>query len=184
MLAANVCSAEFIASLKHSSLFRVHEGQRPRRRRCCRATSRPWAWGCRSATIRRPASSRRLPKRRPIVPDAMQIHSMLLRSMQQAIYTPINSGHFGLAYRPTRTSRARFAATRTCWCTASSRPCCSARNTTCRSPNWRARRCIPARSGLRPLPRRMANRVSSKPPRCRPGKMAGSHWQRQRAPGR
>jgi ribonuclease R len=31
-------------------------------------------------------------------PDAQQIHSMLLRSMQQAIYTPINSGHFGLAY--------------------------------------------------------------------------------------
>ena len=31
-------------------------------------------------------------------PDAMQIHSMLLRSMQQAIYTPLNSGHFGLAY--------------------------------------------------------------------------------------
>jgi ribonuclease R len=31
-------------------------------------------------------------------PDAQQIHSMLLRSMQQAIYTPLNSGHFGLAY--------------------------------------------------------------------------------------
>ena len=31
-------------------------------------------------------------------PDAQQIHTMLLRSMQQAIYTPINSGHFGLAY--------------------------------------------------------------------------------------
>ena len=31
-------------------------------------------------------------------PDAQQIHSMLLRSMQQAIYTPTNSGHFGLAY--------------------------------------------------------------------------------------
>ncbi|UUZ68515.1 RNB domain-containing ribonuclease [Polaromonas sp. P2-4] len=31
-------------------------------------------------------------------PDAQQIHSMLLRSMQQAIYTPMNDGHFGLAY--------------------------------------------------------------------------------------
>jgi ribonuclease R len=31
-------------------------------------------------------------------PDAQQIHSMLLRSMQQAIYTPANSGHFGLAF--------------------------------------------------------------------------------------
>jgi ribonuclease R len=31
-------------------------------------------------------------------PDAQQIHSMLLRSMQQAIYTPVNNGHFGLAF--------------------------------------------------------------------------------------
>jgi ribonuclease R len=31
-------------------------------------------------------------------PDSTQIHTMLLRSMQQAIYSPINSGHFGLAY--------------------------------------------------------------------------------------
>src|SRR5207344_3162370 len=29
---------------------------------------------------------------------AQQIHTMLLRSMQQAIYTATNSGHFGLAY--------------------------------------------------------------------------------------
>jgi ribonuclease R len=31
-------------------------------------------------------------------PDALQIHTMLLRSMQQAIYTATNAGHFGLAY--------------------------------------------------------------------------------------
>jgi len=30
--------------------------------------------------------------------DAQQIHMMLLRSMQQAIYTATNSGHFGLAF--------------------------------------------------------------------------------------
>jgi hypothetical protein len=31
-------------------------------------------------------------------PDAVQIHTMLLRSMQQAIYTATNAGHFGLAF--------------------------------------------------------------------------------------
>ena len=31
-------------------------------------------------------------------PDALQIHTLLLRSMQQAVYTVHNSGHFGLAY--------------------------------------------------------------------------------------
>jgi ribonuclease R len=31
-------------------------------------------------------------------PDAQQVHSMLLRSMSQAIYTPTNGGHFGLAF--------------------------------------------------------------------------------------
>ena len=31
-------------------------------------------------------------------PEAQQIHMMLLRSMSQAIYTPNNEGHFGLAF--------------------------------------------------------------------------------------
>jgi ribonuclease R len=31
-------------------------------------------------------------------PESQQIHTMLLRSMQQAIYTPVNNGHFGLAF--------------------------------------------------------------------------------------
>ncbi|HSC63884.1 MAG TPA: RNB domain-containing ribonuclease, partial [Caldimonas sp.] len=31
-------------------------------------------------------------------PDALQIHTMLLRSMQQAIYSGTKAGHFGLAY--------------------------------------------------------------------------------------
>ncbi|MDE2121638.1 MAG: RNB domain-containing ribonuclease, partial [Betaproteobacteria bacterium] len=31
-------------------------------------------------------------------PDAQQINTLMLRSMQQAIYSPHNSGHFGLAY--------------------------------------------------------------------------------------
>jgi ribonuclease R len=45
-----------------------------------------------------PAEFQRIAEATKERPDAQQIHTMLLRSMQQAIYTPINSGHFGLAY--------------------------------------------------------------------------------------
>ncbi|MDI7066645.1 RNB domain-containing ribonuclease, partial [Klebsiella pneumoniae] len=31
-------------------------------------------------------------------PDAQMLQTMLLRSMQQAVYSPDNIGHFGLAY--------------------------------------------------------------------------------------
>ena len=31
-------------------------------------------------------------------PDAPMLQTMLLRSMQQAVYSPDNIGHFGLAY--------------------------------------------------------------------------------------
>jgi ribonuclease R len=44
MLAANVCSADFIAAGQAPGLYRVHEGPTPEKRRSCAATSRPWAW--------------------------------------------------------------------------------------------------------------------------------------------
>jgi ribonuclease R len=117
MLAANVCSADFIEQGGQPGLFRVHEGPTLKSRKSCATISRPWRWACRSATTpspRVPGHCRGHQDR----PDAQQIHTMLLRSMQQAIYTPINSGHFGWPLRPTPTSPARFAATQTCWCTA------------------------------------------------------------------
>ncbi len=98
MLAANVCSAEFIATHKHAALYRVHEGPTPEKRAILQAYLRGLGLGLSIGDDPRPAEFQAVAQATKDRPDAQQIHSMLLRSMQQAIYTPINSGHFGLAY--------------------------------------------------------------------------------------
>ena len=61
--------------------------------------------------------------------DAPALHTVLLRSLPQAIYTPHNAGHFGWPTTTTRTSRRRSAVTRICWCTVVSKPCWQAKST-------------------------------------------------------
>ncbi|ABM94941.1 ribonuclease R [Methylibium petroleiphilum] len=98
MLAANVCSADFIASHKHASLYRVHEGPTPEKRAILQTYLRALGLGLSIGDDPRPGEFQAIAQATKDRPDATQIHSMLLRSMQQAIYTPTNSGHFGLAY--------------------------------------------------------------------------------------
>ena len=98
MLAANVCSADFIASSKHIGLFRVHEGPTPEKKDMLRNYLKALGLGMTISDEPQPGEFQKIAVATKDRPDAMQIHSMLLRSMQQAIYTPINSGHFGLAY--------------------------------------------------------------------------------------
>jgi len=98
MLAANVCSADFIASSKHVGLFRVHEGPTPEKKDMLRNYLKAAGIGMTISDDPTPGEFQQIAQATKDRPDAQQIHSMLLRSMQQAIYTPINSGHFGLAY--------------------------------------------------------------------------------------
>jgi ribonuclease R len=98
MLAANVCSADFIASSKHVGLFRVHEGPTPEKKDMLRNYLKAAGIGMTISDDPSPGEFQQIAQATKDRPDAQQIHSMLLRSMQQAIYTPINSGHFGLAY--------------------------------------------------------------------------------------
>jgi ribonuclease R len=98
MLAANVCSADFISQSKHPGLFRVHEGPTPEKKDILRNYLKAVGVGLSISDDPTPAEFQRIAEATKDRPDAQQIHSMLLRSMQQAIYTPINSGHFGLAY--------------------------------------------------------------------------------------
>ncbi|CAM8651784.1 VacB Exoribonuclease R [Comamonadaceae bacterium] len=98
MLAANVCSADFIAQNKHQGLFRVHEGPTPEKQEMLRNYLKVSGIGMTISDKPAPGEFQAIAEATKDRPDAQQIHSMLLRSMSQAIYTPINSGHFGLAF--------------------------------------------------------------------------------------
>ncbi|PZP36439.1 MAG: ribonuclease R [Roseateles depolymerans] len=98
MLAANVCAADFIQVNKHPSLYRVHEGPTPEKRTALQAYLRSLGVGAGLSDDPTPREYQQLAAATKDRVDAVQIHAMLLRSMQQAIYTGTNSGHFGLAY--------------------------------------------------------------------------------------
>ncbi len=98
MLAANACSAEFILGAKHPSLFRVHEGPTPEKRQALQDQLRALGVGLSVSDDPTPGEMQAIANAVRDRPDASQIHMLLLRSMQQAIYTPINAGHFGLAF--------------------------------------------------------------------------------------
>jgi ribonuclease R len=98
MLAANVCSADFILQSKHPGLYRVHEGPTPEKKEILRSYLKATGVGLSISDDPSPSEFQAIAAATRERPDAQQIHSMLLRSMQQAIYTPTNSGHFGLAF--------------------------------------------------------------------------------------
>lgn len=98
MLAANVCSADFIQESRHPGLYRVHEGPTPEKKDLLRNYLKAIGVPLTISEDPMPGEFQKIAEATKERPDAQQIHTMLLRSMSQAIYTPINSGHFGLAY--------------------------------------------------------------------------------------
>jgi ribonuclease R len=98
MLAANVCSADFIERSKQPGLFRVHEGPTPEKQEMLRNYLKVMGVPKTISERPTPGEFQQIAQATKERPDAQQIHTMLLRSMQQAIYTPFNSGHFGLAF--------------------------------------------------------------------------------------
>ncbi|MGB2047657.1 MAG: RNB domain-containing ribonuclease, partial [Psychrobacter celer] len=97
MLLANTCAANF--ALKHELpvLYRNHD--RPDSEKSMRIHEYAKNFGL-SFPEESPtqADYQRIIEATKDRPDAISIHSMLLRSMMQANYAPDNIGHFGLAY--------------------------------------------------------------------------------------
>jgi len=98
MLAANVCSADFLQERKHTGLYRVHEGPPPEKQDILRNYLKAMGVTQTISENPHPSEFQRIAEATKDRPESQQIHTMLLRSMQQAIYTPVNQGHFGLAF--------------------------------------------------------------------------------------
>jgi ribonuclease R len=98
MLAANVCAADFLARSKHAGLYRIHEGPTPEKLAMLREFLRTVGLSLGGGESPAPADYAELGRSIRARPDAALLQTMLLRSMQQAVYSPDNVGHFGLAY--------------------------------------------------------------------------------------
>lgn len=98
MLIANVATARFLSHHKMPVLYRVHEG--PSNERLERLQDFLRGVGLRLTGGDSPTSQdyAKLLERLEGRKDAQLIQTVLLRSLAQAIYTPSNKGHFGLAY--------------------------------------------------------------------------------------
>jgi ribonuclease R len=98
MLAANVCAADFLIRHKHPGTFRIHAIPTEEKLNQLRTFLKQVGLnlgGGNKPTARDYAEVMQAIKERP---DAALLQTMLLRSMQQAVYSPDNVGHFGLAY--------------------------------------------------------------------------------------
>ena len=98
MLAANVCAADILERHKQHSLYRVHAT--PTKEKLNQVRTFLKQVGLHLGGGDRPSASdyaELMPKIK-LRPDALLLQTMLLRSMQQAVYSPENIGHFGLSY--------------------------------------------------------------------------------------
>lgn len=98
MLAANVCAADLLQRHEHPGVYRVHAG--PTKEKLNQVRTFLKQVGLHLGGGDKPAASdyaELMPKIKAR-PDAVLLQTMLLRSMQQAVYSPENIGHFGLSY--------------------------------------------------------------------------------------
>ena len=98
MLAANVCTAEFLARHKHPALYRVHEGPTPEKLAALRDFLASCALALPGGDAPTAADYAKLLLQIKDRPDYALLQTVLLRSLQQARYRPDNVGHFGLSY--------------------------------------------------------------------------------------
>jgi ribonuclease R len=98
MLAANVSAANCLIERRQPALFRIHEGPTPEKLENLRDFLRQVGLDLSGGEKPQPRDYAKLKERIDARPDAALLQTVMLRSMQQAIYSPHNVGHFGLAY--------------------------------------------------------------------------------------
>jgi len=98
MLAANVCTAKYLLQQKHPALYRVHEGPTPGKLTALKEFLAASALSLGGGDQPTPGDYATLLTKIKGRPDFNLLQTVLLRSLQQAVYSPDNEGHFGLGY--------------------------------------------------------------------------------------
>ena len=98
MLAANVCAGNFLASHRQPALYRVHDVPAADKVAALRDFLAELGLQLPGGDIPRPKDYARLLERIRKRPDFGLLQTSLLRSLKQAVYSPSNVGHFGLAF--------------------------------------------------------------------------------------
>jgi len=98
MLAANTCAADFMTRRKHPGLYRIHEGPTNDRLQGLRDFLRTLGLTLDGGDSPQASDYLKLLDAARGRADYGLLQTMCLRSMQQAVYSPDNVGHFGLAY--------------------------------------------------------------------------------------
>ncbi|MDN5881987.1 MAG: ribonuclease R, partial [Nitrosospira sp.] len=98
MLAANVCASDFLQKHKQLTLYRIHEGPTPEKLIALRDFLREFGLQLSGGDEPSAKDYARTLKKTRDRPDAQLLQTVMLRSLRQAVYSPDNVGHFGLAY--------------------------------------------------------------------------------------
>lgn len=98
MLAANVCASEYLAKRKHAALYRVHEGPTPEKLKALQEFLAEFGFFITGGDDPHAKDYADLLAKLKGRPDEQLLQTVLLRSLRQAVYSPENAGHFGLAY--------------------------------------------------------------------------------------
>ena len=98
MLAANVCAADLLLRHKHPGTYRIHASPTKEKLTQVRTFLKQVGLSLGGGDTPVARDYAELMKKIKGRPDANLLQTMLLRSMQQAVYSPDNIGHFGLAF--------------------------------------------------------------------------------------
>ena len=98
MLAANVCAGGLLAAHAHPALYRVHDVPAAEKVAALRDFLAEIGLSLPGGEIPRPRDYAQLLERIRKRPDFALLQTILLRSLKQAVYSPNNAGHFGLAF--------------------------------------------------------------------------------------
>lgn len=98
MLAANVCASDFLHENEHAALYRIHEGPTPEKLEKLREFLKEFGLQLTGGDEPHAKDYAKLLEKVKGRPDMQLLQTVMLRSLQQAVYSPENVGHFGLAY--------------------------------------------------------------------------------------